>query len=91
MACTILHIILLDYDGIDDWGNRMNKAKFDGNDDTVYLNSVSIHQSHLMDNIMYITLVFADDSVADPAIVPTVLATSTLDAINVSTLTLLAA
>jgi hypothetical protein len=52
-ASTILHNIILDYDGIDDWENRMRKAKFDGNDDTVYLNSISIHQSQLMDDILY--------------------------------------
>jgi hypothetical protein len=38
---------------IHNWENRMKKAKFNGNDDTVYLNSVSIHQSQLMDDIIY--------------------------------------
>jgi hypothetical protein len=48
-----LRNILLDYDGIDDLENRMKKAKFDGNDDTMDLNSVSIHQRKLMDDILY--------------------------------------
>jgi hypothetical protein len=52
-ACAILHNILLDYYGIDDWENRMKKAKFNGNDDTIDVNSVSIHQSQLMDDILY--------------------------------------
>jgi hypothetical protein len=38
--CAILHNILLDYDGIDDWEKRMKKAKFNGNDDATELNSV---------------------------------------------------
>jgi hypothetical protein len=53
MACAILQNMLLDYGGIDDWENRMKKAKFDGNGDTVDLNSVSIHQHQLMDDILY--------------------------------------
>jgi hypothetical protein len=48
-----LHNILLDYDGIDDWENRMKKAKFNGNEDTIDLNYVSIHQSQLMDDMLY--------------------------------------
>jgi hypothetical protein len=45
--------MLLDYDGIDDWKNRMKKAKFNGNDDTIYVSCVSIHQHQLMDDILY--------------------------------------
>jgi hypothetical protein len=52
-ACAVLHNILLDYDRIDDWENRMRKAKFNGNNDTIDLNSVSIHQNKLMDDILY--------------------------------------
>jgi hypothetical protein len=49
---AILHNILLDYDGIDDLENRMKKAKFNGNDDTIDVNSVSIHQIQLIDDIL---------------------------------------
>jgi hypothetical protein len=51
-ACAILHTILLDYDGVDAWENRMKKDKFDGNDDALNLNSVSIHKTQLMDDIL---------------------------------------
>jgi hypothetical protein len=52
-AYAILHSIILDYDGIDNWENRRKKTKFNDNDDTIYLNSVSINQSKLMDDILY--------------------------------------
>jgi hypothetical protein len=52
-ACAILHNILLDYDGIGDWENRIKKAKFNSNTYKIDLNFVSIHHSQLMDNILY--------------------------------------
>ena len=52
-ACAILHNILLDYDGIDDWEVRMKKAKFVATDDTFDLTSVNFHQSRVMDDILY--------------------------------------
>jgi hypothetical protein len=51
--CAILHNIFLDNDGIDDWENRMKKAKFQGNENTIDVNYLSINQSQLMDDIIY--------------------------------------
>jgi hypothetical protein len=52
-ACAILHNILLANDGIDDWENRMKNARFDRKYDSFDISSVNIHQSQVMDDILY--------------------------------------
>jgi hypothetical protein len=39
-VCAILSIILLNYDGIDEWEKMMKNSKFDVNDDNVDLNYI---------------------------------------------------
>jgi hypothetical protein len=51
--CAILHNILLDYDGIDDWENRMKNDRFDRKYDYFCISSVNINQNQVMDDTLY--------------------------------------
>jgi hypothetical protein len=49
-ACTILHNILLEYDGIYDWENRMKNARFDRKYYSFYVSSVN---NRAVEDILY--------------------------------------
>jgi hypothetical protein len=51
ITCCILHNMLVDHDGMDDWNNRIKKAVFNENDDIIYLSSVGT--SSIIDDILY--------------------------------------
>jgi hypothetical protein len=52
-ACTVIHKILLDYDGIDNWEARMRRATFSVHDDTFDVTSVNIQNSQIMNEILF--------------------------------------
>jgi hypothetical protein len=52
-ACAVIHNILLNYNGIDNWEARMKKARFSVDDDTFDVTSVNIQNIHLMDDILF--------------------------------------
>jgi hypothetical protein len=52
-ACAIIHNVLLDYDGIDNWEALMKRATFSVEDDTFDATSVNIQNSQMMDDILF--------------------------------------
>jgi hypothetical protein len=53
-ACCILHSMLLDHDGLDNWEHRMRRCRLTrGVGDTVNLTPVQISRNRMMDDILY--------------------------------------
>jgi hypothetical protein len=52
-VCAIVHTILLDYDGIDNWEARTRRATFSVHDDTFDATSVNIQNSQMMNDILF--------------------------------------
>jgi hypothetical protein len=52
-TCAVIHNILLDYDGIDNWEACMKKARFYVDDDTFDVTSVNIQNSQMMNDILF--------------------------------------
>jgi hypothetical protein len=52
-ACCILHNMLLDHDGFDNWEHRMRRCKFKCVEDTVNLTTLQVSCHRMMDDIFY--------------------------------------
>jgi hypothetical protein len=53
-ACCILHSMLLDHEGLDNWEHRMRRRRFTRClEDTVNLTAVQVSRHRMMDDIVY--------------------------------------
>jgi hypothetical protein len=53
VACCILHSMLVDHDGIDNWDHRMRRCRFKRDEDTVDFTAVQLSCHRMTDDSLY--------------------------------------